>query len=166
MPTSTPRKKAAKKISSAREFRKKKFQEVTLPSGETCLAKRPGPELFLTKGMLPDSLTPIVQQAIQSGRGLPPATTKDLAKDQESILDMLDAVDRVVAEIVVEPKVRYHKEDGRSIPESDRDEDFLYTDDVDVNDKMFLFNFAVGGSTDLERFRRELESGVGDVLPG
>jgi hypothetical protein len=37
----------------------------------------------------------------------------------------------------------------------DRDADTMYADEVDFNDKVFIFNFAVGGTRDLERFRSE-----------
>ena len=43
---------------------------------------------------------------------------------------------------------------------------YAYADMVDVNDKMFLFNFVVGGTRDLETFRGGLDSAVGGVEAG
>lgn len=47
-------------------------------------------------------------------------------------------------------------EDGRPNPYyCTEDELPVYTDEVDQEDKQFIFQFVVGGTSDLERFRRE-----------
>ena len=187
MAASSPAKNKAKKqasapISTKKTWKRNKGEDLLLPSGNTAFVKRPGPTAFLTQGLLPDSLTPIVQDAINTGKGIKKEKMSELTSSQEGIASMLDAMDRVLVSVVVEPKVLYHRrpvtdEDGEpvlnngkevfeDIPEDDRDDDLLYSDDVDIEDKMFVFNFAVGGTRDLERFREEHSAGMGDIHTG
>lgn len=169
----------AKKATTAKGWKRNKGEEIELPSGNVALVKRPGPQALLSKGILPDTLMPIVQQAIKSGKGLKGDDVGNLLKDPEALVHMLDAMDRLLVEVVVEPAVHYHRklvvQDKDSaaedewvvIPETDRDRDaFIYTDDVDEDDKMFIFNYAVGGTRDLETFRREHTARLGDLSDG
>lgn len=189
MAASTTKKKAAKSgdprvRSTAQSWKRNVGEDLTLPSGNVALVKRPGPAAILGQGLLPDELTPIVQEAIRSGKGMPPEKMQDLIGKPEGVISMLDAVDRVAAVCILEPSVKYHKrevvdstgiplldvkgkETWEDIPDSDRDtEEFIYTDEIDPDDKMFIFNFAVGGTRDLTRFRKELNDGVGDLQSG
>lgn len=188
MAASSPAKNKAKKtaspapISTKKTWKRNKGEDLLLPSGNTAFVKRPGPTAFLTQGLLPDSLTPIVQDAINTGKGIKKEKMNSLTSSPEGIASMLDAMDKVLASVVMEPKVLYHrrpvvdeagepilsdgKETFEDIPEEERDDDLLYTDDVDLEDKMFVFNFAVGGTRDLERFREEHAAGMGDIHPG
>ena len=155
----------AKSITTAKGWKRNKGEELELPSGNVALVKRPGPQTLLSKGILPDTLMPIVQQAIRSGKGL---KTEDLdLKDPQTLLEMLDAMDRLLVEVVVEPKVAYHKElvdeEWVEIPEGERDAETIYTDEVDEEDEMFVFQYAVGGTRDLERFRSEQAAHLGDI---
>jgi hypothetical protein len=161
----------AKSVSTAKGWKRNKGEELELPSGNVALVKRPGPQALLSKGILPDTLMPIVQQAIKSGKGLRPEDTEAMMKDPEKIVEMLDAMDRLLVEVVVEPTVAYHKEliddEWVDIPADERDEDtFVYTDDIDMDDKMFVFQYAVGGTRDLERFRHEHAAGLGNLPDG
>ena len=165
MAASSTRTKPKKKQSAARQWKRVTAEEIDLPSGNTALVKRPGMEAFLTEGLMPDRLMPIIQESIATGRGLAPAKVKAMTEDPEMLASMMDAMDRVVAKIVIEPKVAWHKRftdpadphsQAEVIPEEDRDvEQFIYTDEVFFDDKAFLFNYAVGGTRDLERFRQE-----------
>ncbi len=58
--------------------------------------------------------------------------------------------DAVLLHVVIEPHVL-----PVPPPEEARDPDGLYVDDVDLEDKVFLFNWAVGGTADVEAFRKE-----------
>jgi hypothetical protein len=53
--------------------------------------------------------------------------------------------------------------EGDAIPEDDRDPMFLYCAEVDFTDKTFIFQYAVGGSADLERFREEYSELVAGI---
>lgn len=185
MAASTAKKKKsgnpAKQVTSSRNWKRNKGEELELPSGNVALVKRPGPAGLLSGGIMPDTLMPIVQQAIAKGKGIKPSDQQKLFDDPTKIADMLDAMDRLTAAVVLEPKVAYHKklvvkeghqldratEEWEVIPEEDRDnEAFVYTDDVDLEDKMFIFQYAVGGTRDLERFRSEHAAGLGNVSLG
>lgn len=175
-------------------------EEVSLPSGNVALLKRPGIEKLFAAGVLPDELTKGALELInQAERGGRPADRKrkggqvelDLdakmlerfMQSENAVGDIFDAFDRVTEMCVIEPKCVYHRrrvvnatgqqvvdQHGRAvwedIPEDERDEDILYTDEVDSADKMFIFNFVVGGSRDIERFRDEFGDALATVQPG
>lgn len=185
MATSKPK----KKTNSARNWKRNKGEELELPSGNVALVRRPGPAALLSGGVLPDTLMPIVQRAIRSGQGLKPIDEQELMNDPEKIVDALVAIDRLTAVVVAEPKVAFHKhslkdvtpkgttEKLEDIPEDARNgepcacgethpdpEEVVYTDEVDIDDKLFIFNYAVGGTRDLERFRSQFGTGLGNIL--
>ena len=162
--------------------------EVTLPSGNVALVRQLLPEAFLNSGVIPDSLSSMVTTAIKSKKGLPPDTTAKLAKDPKQLRAALEMMDRVLCYVVIDPKVempptcriapngepcesyvdipehndpenpKYHE-----FVEGERDKDVLYADAVDTNDKMFIFNYSVGGTKDVAGFRGELAGNVGGV---
>lgn len=178
----TSEKVAAKaKTSSKRQWKRAVAEEIELPSSNVALVKRPGMEAFLMEGLIPDTLMPIVTEAVRQKKGLPPERVAEIIKDPEQVASMMDAMDRIVARIVIEPDVRWHKiseadlapggeyagseySAGDIINEDDRDiEKWIYTDEVDFEDKSFLFNYAVGGTRDLERFREEANATLASV---
>lgn len=55
----------------------------------------------------------------------------------------------------------YHK-----YVEDERDSEVLYADMVDMNDKTFIFQWAVGGVADLGKFREQLAASVESVQDG
>jgi hypothetical protein len=151
-------------------------QPLELPSGNVCLVKRPGLPQLLKDGILPDVMTPLAEQAIKAvdkdeADSAIDDSLKGIMARPDGMETMFEAVERVAAHVVVEPIVHYSKrkvEAGQAdqmqesykpawelIPEADRDPDILYTDQVDMNDLMFIFQFVVGGSRDLESFRQQ-----------
>ncbi len=160
---------------SAKEWKKKsKGVELELPSGNVCLARRPGMDAIMSAGIIPDTLTPIAAEAVEkaqrNGKPNEKAEEKELLNrllgDRQALNDVFDATDRATAMCVVEPKVLWHKNmDGSVIPSDERDEETLYTDEIDQNDKIFIFNFVVGGTRDLESFRQEYGNAVADLQP-
>lgn len=199
MAASTAKKKSAaksgnpKKRSTASTWKRNKGEELELPSGNVALVKRPGPAALLNQGIMPDTLMPIVQKAIRTGQGLKPEDTSEMLNDPAAIADMLDAMDKLLVSVVVEPKVAYHQHQviptaiaattnvdslpWRPIPDEARNgghcdecgqthlsgDDVIYSDEVEMDDKMFIFNYAVGGTRSLERFREEHGSIMGDL---
>lgn len=157
--------------------------ELELPSGNTCLVRPVSIAEMISEDMLPDTLLPIVQGHIDKGSGKRPQDKKPKAKDEDSTVDavmqdpkkiaeMFGAIDKLVSKIVIEPEVHFHKknvaDEGSEpvwelIPGDERDEDDLYTDEVDLGDKMFIFQWVSGGTTDLERFRGEFGAGLDSV---
>jgi hypothetical protein len=144
---------------------KKKAQEGTLirvPSGNTALVRTPGIEIFIKKGIIPNSLLPLVH-SFMSVAGSP--TAKDdlsqIANNPEKIEEMLELADVIITYCCMDPIVVATPidENGKSLPigHPKRDDDTLYVDEVDVNDKLFIMNFAVGGAAaDGEKFRNEV----------
>lgn len=148
-------------------WKKSTATELLLPSGETALVKRPGIQAFLKKGVIPDSLAPIVQAQINKAQGKRPVKGGDasdkidiaaLMEDPEKLAAILELVDTVLVDVVVQPKVA-----AAPANPDDRRDDVFYPDEVDLEDKMFIFNFAVGGTRDLERFRSESDGALASV---
>ena len=167
---------------TAREWKGKKSQqgtELLLPSENVALVRQMSPQAFLSSGMIPDPLTAMITKAINSKRGLPPSAINDLSDDPKKLVEALLMVDRVVCHVVVQPTVEmppvcvtcgeYANADQHEQPshpeyhkyqEGDRDPDVLYADELDMEDKMFIFQWCLGGVRDLETFRQQLSSGV------
>lgn len=168
--------KAAKPISSAKGWKKANAaEELTLPSGEVCLVKRPGLPQLLADNVLPDVLMPIAMKAISSGQSgdtmskeQSQAMIGEMVEKEDGIASLFDATDRITAHCVVQPRCLYHRREvspgkWETIPDEDREEDCIYTDWVEEQDKMFIFNFVVGGTRDLMRFREQLGESMDGV---
>lgn len=130
---------------------------VDVPSGNTCRALKQGMQAFVKAGVVPNSLLPVVLQSIKSGNT--PDFDK-IEKDPQKVMDAVRLMDSVCVHIMVEPRVLPcpPQEDVKSEfydPDFERDEDALYVDQVDITDKVFLFQWACGGTSDLERFREQ-----------
>lgn len=158
--------------------------DLRLPSGNVARVRRVSPQAFVNGGFIPDPLTNIVTKAIQSKKGLPPEKVQEMAGDRESIQASLEMFDRVLSYVCVMPHVQMpprcrecdkyynvddrHKDNTRDdfhvYQESPREPSVLYTDMVDLKDKIFIFQWAIGGTRDLETFRQELPKGLGDLL--
>lgn len=116
-----------------------------------------------------------------TGKGRQPkAKTKteevaDILKNPEQLEAVRRVCLKVVAYVVVRPTVRLHftevpdPRDGKriymDIPQGERDlapsleypeDPVVYTDAVDFEDAMFMLNYAVGGTSDLQSFRGQL----------
>jgi len=100
----------AKQRSTAQNWKGKatpsgETEELELPSGNVCLIRRVGPEVFLSMGFLPDSLTAEVERAVKSKKGLPPSALQNLASDPKQLGDLMEMMDRILCFAVVDPKV-------------------------------------------------------------
>jgi hypothetical protein len=145
---------------------KKKLEPVPLelPSGNTCLVQPVGMEVFLKQGFIPNSLMGVVQQGLKAGEPgkLGEVETDELMtealQDPEKLQDIFNVADAVTVYCVIEPKVHPAPTD-----ENLRKEDELYVDEIDMDDKMFIFQFAVGGSRDLEPFRAATSAALESV---
>lgn len=146
-------------VSSLADFKAKKGKVVTLPSGLSMRLSSPGMTAFLQSGMIPNSLMATITEAINKGKQ--PDMSKVNLEDSEELNSMLHMIDVVTYRCAVEPRVL-------PIPEDDdeRDPDLLYVDELDDYDKLFIFQWATGGTNDVERFRQELDEQVGAVSDG
>lgn len=150
--------------------------ELKLPSGNTCLVRKAmGLQVFLRDGQIPNALMELVEKATSKGK--PPSGQKteelsaeDLLKNPKNLQSIIELCDNVCVEVLMEPKVLPvpRDEEGKDLPMPHREttNDFLWVDEVDFEDKMFIFNWAVGGTSNWEKFRGELSEHVGDVSGG
>jgi hypothetical protein len=182
MPPTTRKKsgnpaKAAKQTTSAKDWKAKSARmDLELPSGNVCLVKRPGLPQLISANVMPDMLSQLAQNAVDVGKNggkLPPNIEQKIMEDTFATPDglekMLLGFARITAYCVIEPTVLFHQRKvdeaavnskWEDIPLEDRDAEILYTDEVDMNDQMFIFNFVVGGSADLTDFRERLGESV------
>jgi len=160
-----------------------------LPSGNECLARPVRPEAFLESGMIPDALSGLMAKAINSKKGLPPSKLNEIAEDPKKMAAALELFDRALVFVVVEPpvemapicaydgcKATYAGGDGVHVDKTnddyhkyidpDRDPEVLYADTVDMEDKQFIFQWAIGGTSDVNKFREQLASDMASVQPG
>lgn len=154
-------------------------EELTLPSGQTCRARRMSIEGVIQAGLVDqlDSLTGTVDsytRKVKGGKGIPdgtPVIDDALLKDTEALTAIIGMVDNLVPHIVVSPKVVPHWSErvvGKTkvrklIPVADREPGTVYTDMIGLDDKMHLFDWALGGLEAFSSFRRDSDGAVGDV---
>jgi len=163
------------------------YSDLDLPSGETCRVRRPGIQGLIKAGVLHglDSLTSIVQtETIPTAEGKPKVDIKAILDDSEKFGSMMTMVDKIVNYVVVEPSIVSSlrpvinpesglvREDANGepileeIPDAEREPELVYDDYIDVMDKMYIMNYAVGGSADLAKFREATQDVVGSVSDG
>lgn len=156
-PTPTPTKPTAP--SGVGDFKKKKSGKLLpLPSGLTIRAQRPDVIQMIKKGSVINPLLEIVMESIDKGKETKIEEivgNKDGQLDLERITDMYEMVDAVVCEVFVEPKC--HPAPGSR---ADRSDDLLYVDEVDAEDKMFIFQWVLGGTDDIASFREEARTSL------
>lgn len=162
---------------------KKELHELTLPSGATCQAKRPGVQGLIAAGLLDsfDQLTALVQnehiepnspKKIGEASKVTAADVAFAAKNAEQLHAALMLMDRLVVGVVTAPEVwiDYQMKDEPDDDWNKRQEAAVKSGAVPVRaiedeDKMFLMQWAVGGSSDLEQFRQESQKLMADVDP-
>jgi len=157
---------------------------LTFPSGQTGYATPIGLQGVMEAGLIgeADSLTAFVGREyvrkVRGAKGKPDGEeldTKLLMKSPDALKKIVKLVDAVVPLTMVEPVVLCHyevlnpgtpEEDTRMIPQSERVPDGIYTDMIGIEDKMFLFHFAVSAVKDAESFREASQDALGDLADG
>lgn len=152
---------------------------LTTPSGQTCHATRMGLPGLVKAGVLgeADSLTAFVDKKhIRRVRGgkqedHDEVNMESIMSDPDQLGRILMLVDRTLPLVVVSPRVLKHFTDEKDnttkrIPDNERESGVVYTDQIGLEDKMFLFNWTVGGSADAERFSDETSAVVATVEHG
>lgn len=161
------------------------LHDVTLPSGATCQARRPGVQGLISAGLLDsfDDLTALIKTEHidkHSIRGqatvskVTPVEAKNavdtLMADKEKLATAFHMVDRLVISVVTQPAVWIDyqlkdetDEDFAERARKARVDEAIPVRAVDLDDKMFLVNWAVGGSSDLTAFREGREQLMADV---
>ena len=171
-----------------------KLVDLEVPSGQLCQVHPPGVEQLIAAGVLEnvDTLTSLIDKKhikrVQ-GKALPgsaaarkaaPVDNDDIAmpdgsvvskasllQDQNNLVKVFGLVDRITVVMVVQPQVLPVPEDpALRVPMAELIENGqVYTDMIDMMDKMYIFQYAVGGGTDLEQFRQQFASGMGSLAP-
>lgn len=136
----------------------------TVPSGNTAILRTPGMQVFMTQGIIPNALMPYIQEAMRKGQAPSKEDMSNIMDDPEKLKQLMDLTDAVTINCCVDPKVEPipMDDEGNVIPigDSRRDDETLYVDEVEMEDKMFVFNIAVGGTSDLTKFREGLDANV------
>jgi hypothetical protein len=185
---------------SAAGFRERALgEQIRLPSGLGCRARRIGIDALVSGGKIPNMLLPIIQEALADKGSRQSAESK--FKEQlsaEHLGEIMAMFDDITVHIVTAPPMYHapqtcgcgaakdipgqedvlqvstdadHVHNWRTIPAELRPievngVELAYVDWVDMEDKIFLFNFAVGGTRDIERFREEQAQSVADLSAG
>lgn len=157
------------------------IMDLELPSGNVCRVKRVDMPTLLASGAFPDSMMAMVTEKVESATGgetrAKPLDNMDAAalmKSPEKLDLLFSSVDKIVPLVVVEPKVLNHRieengvirelsDEERQALEDEYEEGIVWTDEVDIQDKMHIFQFVVGGSRSVEGFRSGLQSAVADI---
>lgn len=189
MPSTTRKKPSDRQQKQSRygSSWKSPLQELELPSGERCQVRKPGIQGLIRAGVLHsvDTLTAIVQnETIPNAQGRPVTDIAAVVKDADQFDKMMALVDKIVVYTVTQPQVLnsvrpikdeqgLDKKDENDetiveqIPDDERLEgdDVVYTDWIDDMDKMYIMEFAVGGTADLQQFRSQAATSLGSLHP-
>lgn len=138
-------------------------EALTMPSGQRVLVRRIGMSALMKRGLIPDLdyLGKLVGSEVIPQEGNARSDVDVKSMDSDKLAELIDVMDRVVVETVVEPKVAMTPNDSTK-----REANVVYTDLIDQEDKVFLFNFTLGGTRDLERFREESAKNFKASSPG
>lgn len=160
-------------------------EEVTTPSGQTCSAIRMGMEGLLEAGILTeaDSLTATVAnhtRKVKGAKGRADGVELDeqaVLRDPNALKGIITMADKALPTIVQSPRVILHykvQKDGSTkaltplerarIKQESSDPIVVFTDQIGLDDKLFLFDWAVGGLSKATSFREESDSDVGGVV--
>uniref|UniRef100_A0AAU6R662 Tail assembly chaperone protein n=1 Tax=Micrococcus phage Kurnik TaxID=3092208 RepID=A0AAU6R662_9CAUD len=142
-------------------------EDLTMPSGQLAQVRRVDLQSLIAAGVIHslDSLTPMMRKFIDKAEGKRGAvdakTTEAIMKNPEQLADLLRVVDKVVVHVVVAPAVQIAPNDA-----TQRKAGAIYTDMIDLMDRMYIFQYATSGNRSLENFRLQPAEGVGDVSDG
>ena len=141
------------------------YEDLRTPTGQLCLVRRPGLEGLIKAGIVSnfDMLTKLVgDQAERVKTGKEPKsdeeTMNEIMGDPEKLIEMMRVIDKIVIYVVVKPEIQTAPNDPTR-----RDPRVIYDDMIDMDDKMFIMNFALGGVRDLSRFREQYDTALGSV---
>lgn len=155
-----------RKVSSAGDFKKAVYTDLMLPSGNVVAAKRIGVQAFLATGKIPNSLLPIMNGALTGKQSAPDLEAMDPAMIADAMV-MFDvaAIQCVVQPVVHEVPADIKNADGTTSP-GPRSDELLYVDEMDLEDKQFIFSWVVGGTSDVAKFRESTQQELAAVRAG
>lgn len=132
-------------VTSASFFRNKreernKTEKVELPSGVVFEMKRPDVVKLLREGQIPAEIAVSIQMAVKE-QGNSKLTGQQFK-------DYLTMVESVVVAACVNPQIV-----KREVTEEDYEKGIISIDDLEMQDKEFIFAYADRGTKDLKSFR-------------
>jgi len=140
--------------STPQDFKKKRRIGVmlTLPSGNVVKVKGVDLVSLVVTGQVPNSLLSTIQKHLGNLEGGEEPTVEDAAKmaeelPPEELAKVFSLMDTLVVAIAMEPKIYPVPEN-----EDERDESLLYVDELDGEDKLFMFNWSQEGLNKMKRF--------------
>lgn len=146
------------------------YQDLVVPSGQLCLVRKPGVEGLIQAGVLNDMdlMTTLVGkehiERMKKGLPQPPGPVKvnvdTIMEKPELIERFFHVLDRVLCYVVVKPEIIMSPSDRTS-----RKQGVIYSDMVDMEDKLAIMKHAMSGQQAMLSFRQESAQPVGGVAP-
>lgn len=145
-------------------------RDLEVPSGQVCLVRKSSVTTLMAAGVIHsmDSLTAFVDaELIAPAEGKRPpkkptgatnAQALEMLNDPKKFTELVHLLDRVTTHIVLQPHIEMTPND-----KTRRKDDVVYADQVDLEDKLFIFQYAVGGLEDVQQFRQGADEAVGGV---
>lgn len=130
-------------------------EEFRVPSGQKCRVRKLDINDMLTSSFIDElsTLEGVVDKHVRRGQGQPPiADPVKLLQDKRTSRQMAGLVSQVVCLVVTAPKVEMPPESW-----GDRLEGVVYADTISFQDKIAIFEKAMGEVRSLETFRSQSE---------
>lgn len=162
-------------------------KELTTPTGQTCRAKKMTIESMIQTGILAetDAITALVSKHIRKVKGAKGRVDGQVLNEAAVLADptalqaIIGLTDKVLPHIVVSPPVHLHYIEqtvGKTVVRKKLNDDqraaimletpgTVFTDQIGLEDKMFLFDWAAGGLQAMTSFRGGPTPDVGGVVP-
>lgn len=169
------------RVSQVSDFKARMGGVMELPSGLIMKLKNPGGlQAFIANGTIPNSLLGMIQDGLNGKSGVDATkAAKELSDDLSSLGEMLEMMNTVLVQTAKDPKVypvptpedleRYnilHRDAPLEDLDDLRIDDFLYVDEIEEQDKQFVFQWVSGGVRDLETFRAEQARSMAAISAG
>jgi hypothetical protein len=156
------------------------FVDLMVPSGQMCQVRRPGTEGLMRMGLLDKTkglMALVDTKHIKRVKGsvdqkaVSEKVAQEISNNPEKINELMSTIDKIVKYVVIQPELALPfkiSPSGEEIAllDSEREQGVIYTDFISLEDRMFLFQYAVGGSSDLERFRGEFGESLASLSDG
>lgn len=133
---------------------------ITMPSGNVMRIRKIGLQAVMATGVMPNSLMAYADRAVKKGKKqeVTEADMVNILQDPQQLAEISKFMDDITILCAEEPAVHPLPEEG-----VEKDDELLYVDEVDEEDKMFLFQVVTGGTTQVETFREEHARNVAAV---
>ena len=161
---------------TASEWKRGQGRPCRVRSGNIALVRPFDPAVFLSSGRVPNLLLPMLEDMLKHHEGGKRIEVDSMAR-VEAAMDLIDAV---VVEYTAEPQVHpvpsgcmqcqrtlvEHDEQDHDFVPTPRDPDKLYVDQIDMDDKIDVYEFALSEAAPLIPFPEEPERSVDAVQRG